>query len=452
MTKRVISTIMYRMLRISNQHYKHITHVLDDSPADYAGFKAGDIVVSVNGEPLIDFIDEQYYNQQEYLEVGIIRDGDTMTIVVDKDEDEDIGIELKEDLYPADMHCRNRCVFCFVDQLPKGMRESLYIKDDDWRYSVLFGNFVTLTNLDDEDIDRIIARGASPLYLSVHATDPDVRVRMMSNPNAGRIMDQLKKLTAGGIMLNCQAVICPGYNDGAILDKTIKDLSSLYPMVRNLAIVPVGLTKHRKHLAELKQVDEPIAKGIVEQVEAHAKRLEKEIEDRFVYLSDEFYSRAALPYPSYPEGGHNEQISNGVGLFYEFTQGFEEALEDLHHTMEAPKHVLLITGTSASTEFQRLAEKLMSRVKNLKIEVLTVVNQFFGSSVTVAGLLTGHDIKDAVGDRKADAICVPGTALKDREDIFLDNMTILDLEQSLGIPIRISPTDGYDFVHALTDG
>lgn len=416
-------------------------------PAQKAGIRPGEYLLKINSQPVLDFID---FNSLSYGEDPVLLVEDTHRrrhVTLRKAQGEALGLDLGDALYPPEKVCRNHCRFCFVDQMPPGMRESLYVKDDDWRYSVLFNNFVTLTNLSDADFDRIIVRGASPLNISVHCTDPDVRVELMRNPRAGLIMRQLKKLAEGNIHFNCQAVLVPAVNDGDVLMRSMKDLFSLYPQARTFAVVPVGLTCHRGGLDAIAPYTRDQARDVIRRVEEFQKEAKTACGELFVYAADEFYNIAQLPYPRYTQGGYINQLGNGVGLCSEFLDGVEEALREAL-PVRCHKTFTIATGTAASGLLKDCAAALMQRVEGLHIPVIAVSNHTFGPTVTVAGLLCGRDfVEELAGKELGDALIVPDVALRDER--FLDDMTKEDLAAGLNAPVYSIPGDGYDLVQGL---
>jgi putative radical SAM enzyme (TIGR03279 family) len=419
-----------------------------EGKAREAGIEAGSRLVSINGEPVLDFVDYHWFSAMERLDIEIEAEGRRRRHRVLKRAEEPIGLEL-DGLYPAERRCANRCVFCFVDQTPAGMRESLYVKDDDWRYSVLFGNYITLTNVKEAEFRRILRRQPSPLYVSVHATDPDVRARLMGNPAASAIMEQLKRLAGAGIFMHCQVVLVPGWNDGAVLDETLNDLYALYPGVRTAAVVPVGLTAHRQGLTRLEPVKKADAAEAVEAVERISSRSMAEHGVRFAFASDEMIERAGLPPKRYEGGEYAPQLANGVGLASELLDDFEWALGELPGELRTPRRVTIATGVSAAGLMEKIASELMRKVRNLTVGVWTVENGLFGPQVTVAGLIAGADIlRAAAGRSPGDALLVPRAALKSGEDIFLDGMSTGYLSEKLGASVAAVPCDGAALAYA----
>ncbi len=411
-------------------------------PAKKAGVKSGGILAAICGEPVLDFVDYNWFSAQSELEIAVDAGGNQQTYVIRKSAEEPIGLEL-EGLYPDERRCANHCEFCFVDQMPCGMRESLYLKDDDWRYSVLFGNYITLTNLSEREFERLCRRAPSPLYVSVHATDPNVRASMMGNRNAGKVMEQLARLVDAGISLHCQVVLVPGRNDGDVLRRTLSDLYSLNPAVRTVAVVPVGLTGHRAGLADLKPVGRQEALAAVGIVHGFAEKCLADRGVRFAFASDEMVERAGLLPMRYHDGEHTPQLANGVGLISGLLDEFEWAKAELPQRLAQPRTVTIATGVSAFGLMEKLALELESEVSGLHVRVLKVMNRLFGPQITVAGLLCGADIAHATaGNALGDELLVPQVALKSGEDIFLDGMTVSELSQKINTPVRAVACDG----------
>lgn len=414
-----------------------------------AGITPGMELVAINGETIRDFIDYNWFSALPQVELTCGVAGGQRRFRIRKPADEPIGLEL-DGLYPNERQCCNRCVFCFVDQLPKGARESLHLKDDDWRYSVLFGNYVTLTNIGEREFERILKRKPSPLYVSVHATDPAVRVRMMGNPDAGGILAQLKRLAEAGIILHTQIVLVPGYNDGAVLRRSLAELFALYPAVRTVSVVPLGMTSHRQGLPVLPPVGRAEAQAAVATVEEFAGECLGRSGVRFAFAADELYERANLPPKRYPDGENNPQVGNGVGMVSNMLDEFEWALTDLPKCLPAPRYVTIVTGVSAYGFISEMCQGLMERVGNLQVEVIRAENRLFGPQVTVAGLLGGADIaRAAEGHDLGREVLISAAALRAGEDIFLDDMTLAELEEKLGTPVRAVPSDGEAFALAV---
>ncbi len=410
--------------------------------------RAGDAVIRFDDSSAEDILDYLFYNSQERFTLTVRRGSRETEFEVEKFEDEDLGLSFEsEELTPK--RCRNRCVFCFVDQLPKNMRDTLYVKDDDYRLSFISGNYVTLTNVSDTDIDRIIKYRLSPLYISVHTLNEALRVKMTGNRFAGGMAVKLRKLAEGGITLNCQVVLCPGLNDGEELASTLKGLAALGGAVQSVAIVPVGLTGHRSGLAKLTPVGETEARDAI----AITERFNEGLGREFAYCSDEMYLRAKLPLPPYESYGEFGQIENGVGLVSKLEREFGEALSEAQAS-ESPRSVTVITGASAKELIRGLAERLMSKFPRLRVQVIGVVNTFFGSSVTVAGLVTAGDIianRQEI-DESATEVIIPRCMLKEFESVFLDGISLGELEERLSRKVTVAEVTGEGFISAVTGG
>lgn len=425
--------------------------VASGSPADKAGIVSGERIISINGEPVSDEIDYQALSATGILTVQIENDNTVRELHIKKDEWESLGLSLDETEAMKPRHCRNRCLFCFVDQLPAGMRETLYVKDDDWRLSLMMGNYVTLTNVSEHEFQRILTRKASPLYVSVHATDPAVRCFMLRNRNAGMLMDRLRQLKDNGIQFHCQIVLCPGVNDGAVLKKTIEDLVSLYPSSQSLAIVPVGLTKHREGLAELKGFDEKSAHELIRIIQNFQQRFLHEIGTRFVYPSDEFFCICGENIPESSEYEDYPQIENGVGMLRLLEQECEEAYEFLFSEgfpeAGTERTLLIPTGVSARPFIENLSHRYSP--DGTTVNVIAVKNRFFGETITVTGLIVGQDLVFSLKEIPCDQILICDTMLRENTDRFLDDMTLEEVSKTLNKPIRVIPNNGEALIRAL---
>ncbi len=415
-----------------------IDEVLTGSIASEVGIEEGDIIVSINGQKLSDLIDYRYLCADDNLEVEIQKpDGEVWVCDIEKDFDEELGLRFKQDTFDGIRRCVNKCVFCFVDQMPPGMRESLYVKDDDYRLSFLHGNFVTLTNLSQQDMERIIHMRLSPLYISVHCTDPLVRSEMLGNKKAAKIRLQLEKLADAGIEMHTQIVLCPGVNDGIYLEQTIEYLATLWPAVKSVAIVPVGLTGFRQNLRHLRKFNFEEAELLVELIHNYQKTFLKEIDNPFVYLADEFYILAEKDFPETEFYGDFPQLENGVGLSRLFYDSFYTHEAELPDSLPDIKNVALVTGVSGQKVLMPVVERL-NKIKNLRVSLVPVHNRFFGGNVSVTGLLTGRDILETLKDNgKYDEVLLPSVMCKRDEQIFLDGTTPGELENALNTPVRV---------------
>lgn len=417
-----------------------IKSVEENSIAWELGIESGDVLSTINGKNVEDILDYLYLEGETEFTLEVVSNGETYTLEVQRELDEEIGLSFEDDLKIRT--CQNNCVFCFVDQMPKGLRDTLYVKDDDYRLSFISGSYVTLTNDSDAEIDRIIDLHLSPLYVSVHATDEQARCKLLHNRFAGKLMSQLKKLTSNGIEVHTQVVLCKGLNDGDILHKTIADLYSLYPMVKTLAIVPVGTTKFRDGLASLELYDKESASKVIDEVEPCSKYFQSVHGEPFVYLSDEFYCLAEREMPPAEHYGAFDQIENGVGLVRKFIDEFDEAITKDKFFSE--KKTLLVTGVSFYPTLKRLIDKV-----NCPHEILCVKNDFFGRTVTVAGLLTPTDIINQMNGKKYDRIILPSNILKEFGDLFLDGTTLKEFAEKVDTEVIISPRSGGDLYQIL---
>jgi len=430
-----------------------ILSVTRGSPADKAGIRPGETLLKIDGEDILDEIDYQALSIKNRLRLELQDvQGQPRTLTVHKHASSPLGLQLDERIILEPRVCRNHCVFCFVDQMPKGMRPTLYVKDDDWRLSLMMGNFVTLTNVDDREFDRILRRKASPLYISVHATDPEVRSRMLRNPNAGNLLDRLRRMKEAGLEFHCQVVLCPGLNDGSVLHQTIVDLANLYPAARSLAIVPIGLTNHREGLFPLRLFKKEEARELVRDFELIQAYYLRELGTRFIFPADEFYSIAGLSVP--PEDAYEgyPQIENGIGMLRLLAQECEDnwpAFNDLQSAPvpESRRRILIPTGVSAYPYIRELADKYAP--DGCSVHVFAVPNRFFGPSVTVTGLITGKDLMEALQGQQADRILISCSMLRENEDVFLDDCTVQEIEEKTGIPVRVVQNHGEDFLRAL---
>jgi len=424
-----------------------IEYVQPHGVAFRRGIRAGDSLIAINGENIIDEIDYQALTNRAKLDVLIRKsDGEEKTIRIIKAKDAPLGLRIADTLACSPRPCKNKCVFCFIDQMPPGMRETLYVKDDDWRLSLMMGNYITLTNVDETEFQRILRRKASPLYISVHATDPDVRVRMMTNPNARFIMDRLNRLKEAGLHFHCQIVLCPGYNDGAVLKKTLNDLAELYPAAQSAALVPVGLTRFRERLAHVEPFDQKGAKAVLDYAHAFQRQMLEKNGTRFVFPSDEMYLIAGEELP--PEEAYEgfPQLENGVGLL----RKFENALRDAAETIPGDavqRRVLIPCGKSIAPVMRRWAAEYGP--KGVQVTVQPIRNTFFGESVTVTGLITGGDLIGQLKDAQTDEILLCGNTLRAEGDLFLDDLSLSQVRAALPAPVTVVPNTGADLYRAL---
>lgn len=415
------------------------------SAAEQAGILPGDKIISVNGESLIDYVDYVYFCSLEKLRVRLMRRDKRLTARIVKDADEDLGLQFTQPLMGKKRTCGNRCIFCFVEQLPKGMRKSLYLKDEDWRYSLVFGNYVTLSDISREEFARILRRKASPLYVSVHTVDEELRRRMLKNMKGLPIKPMLKKMAARGMRFHAQAVICPGYNDGEKLAETFRFLRGLHPAAESLAVVPVGLTAHRDGLTPLEPVTKDMALHIIKEVEKWQKECLNSIGSRFVFAADEYYLKAGLPLPPVEAYEDFCQIENGVGLVAKLMDEADEALE----TAEPGdmRKVSIATGVDILPFVKDIAARASDKL-GIQAAVYGVDNLTFGGGVTVAGLLGGRDFLRVLQDKPlGERLIIPAAALRE-DDVFLDDMTLAELEAALGVPVMPS-ADAFELVEYI---
>jgi putative radical SAM enzyme (TIGR03279 family) len=421
-----------------------ITNIAEGSIAHDIGLEKGDVVLSINGHDVKDVIDYMFYARDNTVNLRISRAGKIHTFKVKKKDSDSLGIEMKPFKTKS---CRNKCIFCFVDQMPRGMRKTLYLKDDDYRMSFLYGNYITLTNLTDADKKRIMDQRLSPLYVSVHTTNNELRRKILGNTRAPDILKELLELTSAKIKIHAQIVLCPGLNDGEELSRTLKDLLKFYPYVASIAVVPVGLTKYKK--SQLRPFEKSEAVNIIEIVKQSRDRFKKRHGDPVVYVADEFYIRAELPFPPLKDYGDLPQIENGVGLVPSFLHAARKL--KIPKKIE-PRKVAVFTGASFMPYLEDLAKKL-NTIEGLDLEVIKVENKFFGPMVTVAGLLTGKDIVKAIGGKTgADCLLVPNITLKHGSDVFLDNVTLKDVEECLGMRVKAIEPTPEGLLKGITDG
>ena len=414
-----------------------VDNIQPNSIAEEMGVEPGDRLLAINGQEMEDFIDYRFLCADEYLEIQLLKkNGEEWILEVEKEYDDDLGITFTESTFDGIKRCQNRCIFCFVDQMPTGMRETLYVKDDDYRMSFLHGNFVTLTNVKEKDLTRIIKLRLSPLYISVHSTNPQLRSKMLNNPKAGQIMVQLKKLAEAGIEFHTQIVLCPGVNDGPELEQTLTDLTSLYPALLSVAIVPVGLTAFRQGLYNLQEFTTEEAKSLVKKITELQKQNLKRLKDPLVYLGDEFYLMAGEPFPKTEVYGEFPQLENGIGMARLFLDDFEQLKNGLPVKLAKQGKITLATGVSGGKALQPVLSEL-KKIGNLEIDLQVVANNFFGTRVTASGLITGQDLIKALdGKNLGDLLIIPGTMLRAGEKVLLDNLSTEEISAQLGVPVE----------------
>ena len=422
------------------------------SPAHRAGIRVGETLTHINGHPILDVLDYKFYSYDPRLELVLKEtDGSQRTLRVKKSEGEDLGLEFETYLMDRARSCANNCIFCFVDQMPPGMRPSLYFKDDDARLSFLMGNYLTLTNLSKREVERICDLRISPINISVHTTDPQLRVEMLKNKRAGEVLELMERFAQHHITMNCQIVSCPGINDGPALDKTLRDLAGLYPAVNSVSVVPVGVTKFRDGLYPLKTYTQDTAAALIDQVEAFAGAHLTEKGTRLVWCSDEFYLLAGRELP--PEDYFEEftQLDNGVGMLTLLTQEFRRALGLMERSeMAGATPFSIATGVSAAPFLEKLVALAKDKCGSIQGKVYPIQNRFFGETITVAGLVTGGDLIDQLrGKELGQRLLIPAHMLRAGERVFLDDVSLDDVERELGVPVTAVEQDGYELLDAM---
>lgn len=426
-----------------------IAEVVPGSPACRANIRPGETLLAINGHAIHDVLDYRFYMTERRLLLEIESGAKRRRVRLQKEEYEELGLEFATYLMDKQHSCRNKCVFCFVDQTPPGMRESLYFKDDDERLSFLFGSYITLTNLSEEEVGRIERMHISPVNVSVHTMNPVLRVEMMKNPSAGRVLSYLRRMADAGIAINAQLVLCPGINDGDELRYSLEKLWELRPALRSVAAVPVGLTRYREGLYPLRSYTPEEAREVVACIHAYADRWEQACGDRIVYPSDEFFLLAGLPLPGPDYYGDYPQLENGVGLCTLLEDEFTRALAGAPVSV-TPRSLSMATGAAAWPLIRRLAQRAMERVKGLSVQVYRIENDFFGHSVTVAGLITGRDlVGQLLGKPLGGELLIPQCMLRHERDRFLDDMTLEQAGEALGVPIRTTENDGYALLESM---
>lgn len=408
-----------------------ISEILEDSIASELEFEKGDKIISVNGEKPQDMIDYRYMMCCEEVEIEIEKtNGDIEIYEIEKDFDEDLGVVFESAVFDRIKPCTNRCIFCFVDQQPEGLRESLYIKDDDYRLSYLQGTYVTLTNLTAKDRERIEKLHLGPLYVSVHTTNPDLRVKMLSNPKAANIMEDLKWLKKADIPIHAQIVLCPGYNDGEELERTLRDFEKFKSIIESVAIVPVGITRFHKN--NLKTLTKENALHVIKQVENFNAKVKKHL----AMASDEFFIKADYPIPDKKYYGNFSQLEDGVGALRLLMDDFEKTKKKLPKSLKQPAKYSFAVSDSAIKVFREIAAEL-NKIENLDCEIVELKNKFFGDNVTVAGLITGQDLIDQLKGRDIKNLVIPSIMLRPFTNDFLDNITVEQVERELGCKVCV---------------
>ena len=442
-----------RAYALKGEKMVKIEYVEKKSRADRAGIKVGDVLCAINGREINDVLDYRFFLAENEVALTLLRDGIQIEVRIKKSQYDDIGLDFETPLMDKKHSCENKCIFCFIDQLPRGMRKTLYFKDDDSRLSFLHGNYITLTNLHDKDIDRIIEMHISPVNISVHTTNPELRVKMMHNKRAGEVLSYIKRLADAGISLCGQIVLCKGINDGEELERSLRDLSEYFPAMQSVSIVPAGLTRYREKLYPLELFTKEEAASVIDTVNAFGDKMMAAHGIRMFYPADEFYLKAerALPdedfYDGYP------QIENGVGMitsalteFYDELDYIDEYLDDV----KLPRIVSVATGVAAYPMVASMARALEERVDGLRVNVYEIKNNFFGDTITVAGLLTAQDmIAQLEGKELGEALFFPENALRAEGDMFLDDFSPDELSERLGVTATAGHNDGALFIKDL---
>lgn len=431
-----------------------ITGIEKKSYAEKAGILANDILVSIGGNEINDVLDYRFYITEKKLEIAVQRDGEEKTFIIKKkDEYDDIGLEFETYLMDKKQTCRNKCIFCFIDQNPHGMRKDIYFKDDDSRLSFFFGNYITLTNITEKDIERIIKMRISPVNISVHTTNPELRVKMMNNKHAGESLRFLDMLRDGDIQMNAQIVLCKNVNDGKELERSLKDLSAYYPNIESIAVVPSGLTAHREGLYPLEPFNKDDARAVIELIDKIRKENEEKYGERLIQASDEWYLTAELPLPDEDYYDGYPQLDNGVGSI---TSQKNEILDEIEYLKEdgfeisEKRTVSIVTGKAAYDFIKETADTLCREFENLDIKVYCAINHFFGESITVAGLLTGSDMYECLKESElGETLYIPAVTLRHEGDLFLDDMHRDELSEKLNVEIDTVSNDGGEMVRKL---
>jgi len=424
-----------------------ITRVEPDSIAAEIGFEVGDRLVAINGQRPRDLIDYRFLCADEVLNLEVLdTHGETHWVEIEKEYDDDLGLEFETALFDGLIQCNNRCPFCFIDQQPPGKRESLYYKDDDYRLSFLYGSYLTLTNLSDREWQRIEQLRLSPLYVSVHATEPEVRIRLLKNARAGQILQQIQWFQARNLQIHAQVVLCPGINDGAHLDRTLWDLAQFHqgeiPTVTSVAVVPVGLTRFRPAADELIAVSPAKAQAVITQVQALQAQFLKQLGTHFAWLADEWFLIAGIDLPPASDYEDYPQLDNGVGSIRQFLQSFAAAARHLPRQVTPPRQITWVVGNAVEQAFQGIVQRL-NQIEGLTIALVALNSDYWGQKISVTGLLTGQDLLQGLQGRNlGDRVLIPTVMLKHGDTCFLDDMTLAELSQHL--QIELLPVTGVE--------
>lgn len=432
------------------KHEHMIKSVEEGSIAWEMGIEPGDVLLRINNNIIEDVFDYHYYVNDEELLVLIRKaNGEEWELEIEKDYEDDLGIEFEQGLMDEYRSCRNKCMFCFIDQMPKGMRETLYFKDDDSRLSFLQGNYVTLTNMSDHDIERIINYHLEPINVSIHTTNPELRCKMLHNRFAGDALKKIDVLYEGGIMMNGQIVLCKGENDGEELERSIRDMTKWLPNLQSVSVVPVGLTKYREGLYPLEPFHKEDAREVLDTIHKWQKKIYEEYGIHFIHASDEWYLLAEEELPEEERYDGYLQLENGVGMLRLLENEFSKAYDELEGD-DRKRHVSLATGRLAAPTIEKLIERLKEKYPDLKADIYPIRNDFFGELITVAGLITGQDLKNQLADKElGDVLLLPNNMLRSGEEVFLDDMTVTELAEDLQIKVKIVGSSGQDLINAV---
>ena len=421
--------------------------------AEKHGIAAGDILVAINDNEINDVLDYRFYLTERRVSLSLTRNGEPYSVSISKGEYDDIGLEFETPLMDEKHSCKNKCIFCFIDQNPEGLRESLYFKDDDSRLSFIHGNYVTLTNMTRADVDRIIKMRMSPINISVHTTNPELRVKMMKNKHSGEVLTYLRDFAEAGLRMCGQIVLCKGINDGDELLRSMRDLSELYPAMSSVSIVPAGLTKFREKLYPLTDFSPEEAAEVIDMVNSFGDAHKEKHGTRLFFAADEFYLKSGREIPDTDYYEDYPQLENGVGMLRSCSDEFGMALEDVRDfsvSLKKKREISLVTGTASYPMIKEQVRKLCALCPNLTVHIYEIINNFFGSSITVSGLLTGRDILDQLkGKPLGEELLIPGNCLRYGEAVFLCGMTVDELSESLGVPVKDTGSDGYGLCETI---
>ena len=433
------------------EHLHVIANVEPGSIADELELEAGDILLEINGNKIEDVFDYHYLMNEEYVELLIRKaDGEEWELEIEKEFEEDLGVTFENGMMDDYRHCTNKCIFCFIDQMPPGMRETLYFKDDDTRLSFLQGNYVTLTNLKEKDVEKIIKYKLSPINISFQTTNPELRCKMLHNRFAGESLKIVDRLVEEGITINGQIVLCKNWNDGEELERSLRDLYQYLPNLQSVSVVPVGLSKFRDGLEPLEPFTKEDAKAVIALVEKWQKKAWDEFETHFIHASDEWYLLAEEELPKEDSYDGYLQLENGVGMLRLLEEEFYAALEG-ETGDELPRKVSIATGKLAAPILRKFMEELTAKYPKTEVNVYDITNEFFGERITVAGLITGQDLKKQLKDADlGDKLLLPCHMLRSGEEVFLDDVTVSELSEYLQIPIEIVDSDGAVLLHHVT--